>query len=71
MIDSEENFSMKVVGFVVSDQSNIGHEGEVDSLCDIDCLEKLVVALLLVEVGVYCIFVEHILFDIHQSLDIL
>lgn len=50
---------------------NICHQGNVNSLGDIDGLEQFVVSFLFVEVVVNCIFVEHALFNKHQRLDVL
>jgi hypothetical protein len=65
LVDGEEDLPVYFGERVVSYELDVGHEGNVDAFCDVDCLEELVVALLLVEVVVDRVLIEHALLDEH------
>lgn len=71
LVDREEDLAVDLGQRVVADQLDVGHEGDVDALGDVDGLEELVVALLLVEVVVDDVLVEHGLLHEHQRFDVL
>ena len=71
LVDRKENLTVDFWEGIVSDQFDVGHEGDVDAFCDIDGLEELIVPLLLVQVVVDHVFVEHRLLHEHQRFYVL
>lgn len=65
LVDGEQDLPVYLGERVVSDELDVGHEGNVDALCDVDSLEEFVVALLFIEVIVYRVLAEHALLNKH------
>ena len=71
LVDGKEDLAMDFIQKIISNELNVSHQRNINTLSNIDSLEQLVISLLFIEIVVDCVFVEHAILNKHQRLNVL